>query len=203
MARYGQAFKDRAMARLLAPESAAAEVVAREVGIGADARLDAVITTAAMNEQPRAPGVASTACTRPSWTNGESVARLRWPNPRTHAPAHRPRAPTANASRNSGATCCARTAHWPRRQRCWCSQKTYKRIRDLSGLAAVLQADSQPSNPAIVSVARQGIASRLVPEMARWAFSGTHRRSRPANASTAQTARHRPRRRPSVFPGCC
>ena len=72
MARYGQAFKDRAVARLLPPESAATDVVAREVGIGADTlerwreegrsrpargrawtaagRLEAVVTTAAMNE---------------------------------------------------------------------------------------------------------------------------------------------------------
>lgn len=72
MARYGQAFKDRAVARLLPPESAALEVVAREVGVGAGtlerwredaqtrpargrawtagARLEAVITTAAMSE---------------------------------------------------------------------------------------------------------------------------------------------------------
>src|SRR5437879_3244457 len=72
VARYGQAFKDRAVARLLPPESAALEVVGREVGIGAGtlerwredaqsrpargrawtagARLDAVITTAAMSE---------------------------------------------------------------------------------------------------------------------------------------------------------
>ena len=72
MARYGQAFKDRAVARLLPPESAALEVVARDVGIGAGtlerwredaqsrpargrawtagARLEAVITTAAMSE---------------------------------------------------------------------------------------------------------------------------------------------------------
>lgn len=35
MARYGQKFMDRAVARLLPPESAALEVVAREVGIGA------------------------------------------------------------------------------------------------------------------------------------------------------------------------
>ena len=35
MARYGQSFKDKAVARLLPPESAALEVVAREVGIGA------------------------------------------------------------------------------------------------------------------------------------------------------------------------
>ena len=72
MARYGQVFKDRAVARLLAPESAALEVVSREVGVGcatlqrwvddarstpargrawsAGARLDAVIVTAAMAE---------------------------------------------------------------------------------------------------------------------------------------------------------
>ena len=72
MARYGQAFKDRAVARLLPPESAAVEVVAREVGVGvgtlerwredaqsrpargrawtAGARLEAVITTAALDE---------------------------------------------------------------------------------------------------------------------------------------------------------
>jgi transposase-like protein len=72
VARYGQAFKDRAVARLLPPESAALEVVAREVGVGvgtlekwredaqsrpargrawtAGARLEAVIATAAMSE---------------------------------------------------------------------------------------------------------------------------------------------------------
>ena len=33
MARYGQAFKDRAVARLLPPESVALEVVSREIGI--------------------------------------------------------------------------------------------------------------------------------------------------------------------------
>jgi len=72
MARYGQKFKDRAVARLLPPESAAVDVVSREVGIGsgtlerwrddalsmpargrawtAAARLDAVIVTAALDE---------------------------------------------------------------------------------------------------------------------------------------------------------
>jgi transposase-like protein len=72
MARYGQAFKDKAVARLLPPESAALDVVSREVGVGvvtlerwreqaqsapargrawtAGARLEAVITTAAMSE---------------------------------------------------------------------------------------------------------------------------------------------------------
>ncbi|MDR6733155.1 transposase-like protein [Delftia lacustris] len=72
MARYGQTFKDRAVARLLPPESAAIDVVAREIGIAAGTlerwreqarsrpargrawtaagRLEAVVTTAAMNE---------------------------------------------------------------------------------------------------------------------------------------------------------
>ena len=72
MARYGQAFKDKAVARLLPPESASLEVVSREMGVSvgtlerwredaqtrpargrawtAGARLEAVITTAAMNE---------------------------------------------------------------------------------------------------------------------------------------------------------
>ena len=56
MARYGQTFKDRAVARLLPPESAALELVAQEVGIGSatlqrwreDAQLQAVVTTAAL-----------------------------------------------------------------------------------------------------------------------------------------------------------
>jgi transposase len=70
--RYGQRFKERAVARSLPPESGALEVVARDVGIGvgtlvrwreemqsrlspvrawtADARLDAVITTASLDD---------------------------------------------------------------------------------------------------------------------------------------------------------
>lgn len=72
MARYGQTFKDRALARLLPPESAALELVSQEVGIAvstlqrwkdsvesmpapgrawtAPAKLQAVITTAALSE---------------------------------------------------------------------------------------------------------------------------------------------------------
>ena len=72
MARYGQSFKDKAVARLLPPESAAVELVAREacIGVGtllrwreraqsaparggvwtAGARLEALITTASMPE---------------------------------------------------------------------------------------------------------------------------------------------------------
>ena len=72
MARYSEKFKARAVVRLLPPESAAVDVVAREVGIGSDtlirwrddlqsmpargrawtagARLEALIATAAMPE---------------------------------------------------------------------------------------------------------------------------------------------------------
>jgi transposase len=72
VARYGQAFKDRAVARVLPPESAAVDVVAREIGVTpgtlqrwrevtlskpargrvwtAGGRLEAVITVAAMDE---------------------------------------------------------------------------------------------------------------------------------------------------------
>ena len=72
MARYGQSFKDRAVARLLPPENATLELVSKEVGITVDtlerwreslqsmpargrawtasAKLQAVITTAALSE---------------------------------------------------------------------------------------------------------------------------------------------------------
>lgn len=72
MARYGQAFKDRAVARLMPPESAAVKSVAQELGVSvatlerwraealaepgrqrtwtAAARLEAVIATASMDE---------------------------------------------------------------------------------------------------------------------------------------------------------
>ena len=75
MVRYGQPFKERPVARLLSPENGALEVVAREVGTGAgtlvrwreqteskvslvrtwtgDMRLDAAITSAAMDEMSK------------------------------------------------------------------------------------------------------------------------------------------------------
>jgi hypothetical protein len=75
MARYGQAFTDRVVARLLPPESESVDAVTREVGVGgqtferwrsdalarparersrtAPARLEAVIATAAMDEAAR------------------------------------------------------------------------------------------------------------------------------------------------------
>lgn len=81
MARYGQLFKDRVVARLLPPESSAPDIVSREVGVSVEtlerwraqalaaaaggqpgsggqrwtaaARLEAVITTAVMDEATR------------------------------------------------------------------------------------------------------------------------------------------------------
>ena len=75
MSRYGQAFKDRAVARLLPPEGAAVEAVAQELGLRVEtlkrwhsealsrparerawtaaARLEAGLTTAAMEETAR------------------------------------------------------------------------------------------------------------------------------------------------------
>jgi transposase len=81
VARYGQTYKDRVVARLLPPESSAVELVSREVGVSvatlerwrtvalavaagerpgggshrwtAAARLEAVIATAAMDEVSR------------------------------------------------------------------------------------------------------------------------------------------------------
>lgn len=75
MARYSQAFKQRAVARLLPPESSPVETVSREIGVSVDtlerwrsdalskpetdrtwtaaARFEAVIATAAMNEAAR------------------------------------------------------------------------------------------------------------------------------------------------------
>ena len=75
MARYGQAFKDKAVARLLPPEGADVAVVSREIGVSvatlerwratalasgkksggwtAAARFDAVLTTAGMSAEAR------------------------------------------------------------------------------------------------------------------------------------------------------
>jgi transposase len=75
VARYGKVFKDRAVARLLPPESASVQTVSQELGVSvatlerwradalsmparervwtAAARLQAVITTAAMDENQR------------------------------------------------------------------------------------------------------------------------------------------------------
>ena len=68
MARYERAFRDRVVARLLPPESAPAEVVAREIGIGVKtlerwremAECKRIkVEIAALQERPSPDGVAS------------------------------------------------------------------------------------------------------------------------------------------------
>src|ERR1700733_13671571 len=124
VARYGQAYKDRIVARLLPPESAAVEQASREGGVSvatlerwradalangsgagsprwtAVARLQAVIITAAMDEATRSG-------------RGRPV---RWKPGRI-----------AGGSRNWSGSFIARTRHWPKRPPCLCSQKNWRR----------------------------------------------------------------------------
>jgi transposase len=100
VARYGQAYKDRIVARLLPPESSSVEHVSREVGISvatlerwrangladgsgagrprwtAAARLQAVIVTAAMDETMRNAWCREQGLFRRSWMPG---SRMRSP----------------------------------------------------------------------------------------------------------------------------
>lgn len=92
MARYGKAFKDRAVARLL-PESAPVDVVSQELHISAAtlerwraaalaapdkeriwtpaARMQAIIATAAMDGPAATPGAARKASIPRNWSCGE------------------------------------------------------------------------------------------------------------------------------------
>jgi len=151
MARYGQAFKDRAVARLLPPESAPLEQVALELGVGAGtlerwraealaapaqqrswtaaARLEAVIATAAMDEVARS-----------AWCRERGVypsELQRWREAATAALAEPEEArATPQKTREDqrriktlpwSARSSARTRHWPRRLPCWCCQKNSRR----------------------------------------------------------------------------
>ena len=102
MARYGQAYKDRIVARLLPPESSAVEVVSREVGVSVATlerwRADALATdvAAAVNagrlrrgwrrcsirlrwmKRHAAPGAASKGCIRANWMVGSRMPLLVW-----------------------------------------------------------------------------------------------------------------------------
>jgi hypothetical protein len=106
------------VARLLPPESAAVDVVAREIGVGAAtlerwrsdalsmparerawtaaARFDAVLTMAAMDEDAKS-----------AWCREHGV----YPQELNV---------TGGESRSSNVSCVARTRHWPKPQLCWC-----------------------------------------------------------------------------------
>jgi len=96
VARYGQAFKDKVVARLLPPESAELSAVSREVGVSeatlerwrsqalaepqrervwtAAARFDAVLTTAAMDEE-----------SKNAWCRSHGVYLAQWRTSATQA----------------------------------------------------------------------------------------------------------------------
>ena len=130
MARYGRAYKDRIVARLLPPESSAVEEVSREVGVSvttlerwraealADgsvssnqrwtpvARLQAVIATATLDE-----------ATRSAWCREQGIypAELEAWKQDAIAGLGDPRAASA------------RTRRWPKQLPCWCRQKSSRR----------------------------------------------------------------------------
>ena len=116
MARYGQAFKDRAVARLLPPQSAALDDVSRDVGIGVGTLV-----------RWRSDALSKPARDRVWTARSSSPPPRRWPSPARPAPARSRPSRTDAASRNSSASCCARTARWPRRRPCWCCQKKSRR----------------------------------------------------------------------------
>ena len=63
------------------------------------------------------------ACSRCNSRLGGKALRKRWPSPQRPVPARCRPSRTGGASRSSSASCCARTAHWPRRRPCSCRQK--------------------------------------------------------------------------------
>jgi transposase len=148
LARYGQEFKDRAVARLLPPESASIKDVANESGVAAStlerwrsgcfgptearavwtaaARFDAVLTTAAMDE------VSKSAWCRTNGVYPQELATWRDNAMSALSGAEAPRTSahettTAGVSRRLNARSGARTRRLPRPQPCWCCQKKSRR----------------------------------------------------------------------------
>jgi transposase len=130
MARDGQAFEDRAVARLLPPESADAKVVAQAAGVStatlerwraealasgkrhggwtAAARFDAVLTCAAMSEEQKNAWCRAQASIRASWTSGGKRPRARWRTPRRR-PLTARRSKSAVACANWSVSCGVKT----------------------------------------------------------------------------------------------
>ena len=145
MARYGQAYKDRIVARLLPPESSAIDLVSREVGISvatlerwrayalangsaagsprwtAAARLQAVIVTAAMDEATRSAWCREQGlypAELDAWKR-DAIAGLGEPRAASAVEARQDRRRVKELERNF----IARTRHWPKRPPCLCCQK--------------------------------------------------------------------------------
>jgi transposase len=147
VARYGQAYKDRIVARLLPPESSSVEHVSREVGISvatlerwrangladgsgagrprwtAAARLQAVIVTAAMDETMRNAWCREQGLFRRSWMPGSAIAGLGEPRAASAAEARQDRRRVKESERKLH----RKDKHWPRRPPCSCCQKNSQR----------------------------------------------------------------------------
>lgn len=138
VARYGQAFKDRAVATLLPPESSAVEVVSHDIGVTVEAlkrwrsealsqptpqhqwtaaRFEAVLTTAAMDE-----------ASKNAWCREHGV----YPQALA-APSEGARLATADQARPTphqgcwSASCGARTRLWPKQRCCRPCRKKWRR----------------------------------------------------------------------------
>ena len=156
MARYGQAYKARAEARLLPPESAAAERVADSVGVGAgtlqrwrdDAQYSSAPGAGLYCGGPTGGGDHhgrdGKAC-KSAWCREHGVypaeldtwrasatAALAAPE-KARATACNPPGKTASASRSSSASCCTKTGRWPTRQLCWRCQKNHGDLQQRRG----------------------------------------------------------------------
>ena len=146
MARYAQRFKDRAVARLLPPESASVELVSRELGVGiatlerwrsealslpqterawtAAARLEAVITTASLDETAKGAWCREHGI-NPTSRHGRIKQSGGFQNPKRHAAGLS--GPISVASKSSPVRSAARIRPWLRPPPCWCSQKNSRR----------------------------------------------------------------------------
>ena len=122
MARYSSEFKERAVARLLPPERAESSRVSQEIGVwvatlerwrvealprparerawAAAARLEAVITSAAMDEAQRGAWCREKGFSPRTSRSGERARSLRWRSPRKRGRRRRRRARTVDGSRS-------------------------------------------------------------------------------------------------------
>ena len=149
MARYGEAFINRAVARLLPPESANVGVVASEIGVSmqtlerwreqaqsrpargrawtAGARLEAVITAAAMDEVRKSAWCREHGVYPAELDQWRLSATTALAEPERRVRARKRPDKTRSASKISNASFCAKTALWPRPPLCSCYQKKSRR----------------------------------------------------------------------------
>lgn len=149
MAGYGQALKNRAVARLLPPESSPVEILSREIGVSvatperwrsealllpagkrvwtAAVRLEAVIVTASMDDEAKSGWCQEQGLylsELETWRQGTTAA-LAEPEVVRASP-HQTRHAKKRIKEWSVSSS-ARTRRWPRQRPCWCCQKSSRR----------------------------------------------------------------------------